>query len=340
MKFLRFLKKFSLYIVIGLLLIAIILGLNVKSEKYNLDYSTYNTDDNGTKALYLLTERMGYQVDRFDKSSRFLEEKNLLVMFAPVENEFLKDEEQNHLLQWLKKGNSLVLIDNIKLKNNFLKNFSITNENIDHGTLYSIGKGQVIILKEPNEYTNKYFKDVKYSENFISVIDFINNKSKFNKVIFDEYYLMINNTAATVFDIFDGFIILGFMQIIFAVVILLYIKSRRFGKPRVVFENIKREENENLFALSNIYKKARAYNLVLELYYNRFKKDISKYLGLSIIADKHEILNVAASNDYLNKYSLDKLLKQCEDVIPDNNLKKNNMISLVKKIDEIRKGLN
>jgi len=76
--------------------------------------STYNRKPSGLSGLYDLSERMGLKVDRFEVSYRQLRRlTGMLVIIAPVQS--LPDYELKQILDWVKKGNSLVYLDQFNI---------------------------------------------------------------------------------------------------------------------------------------------------------------------------------------------------------------------------------
>ncbi|MCA9801238.1 MAG: DUF4350 domain-containing protein [Cyanobacteria bacterium HKST-UBA02] len=76
--------------------------------------STYNRKPSGLSGLYDLSERMGLKVDRFEVSYRQLKRlTGMLVIIAPVQS--LPDYELKQILDWVKKGNDLVYLDQFNI---------------------------------------------------------------------------------------------------------------------------------------------------------------------------------------------------------------------------------
>lgn len=76
--------------------------------------STYNRKPSGLSGLYDLSQRMGLKVDRFEVSYRQLRRlTGMLVIIAPVQS--LPDYELKQILDWVKKGNTLVYLDQFNI---------------------------------------------------------------------------------------------------------------------------------------------------------------------------------------------------------------------------------
>lgn len=76
--------------------------------------STYNKRQSGLSGLYELLNRLGHKPKRWVYPYRQLSEfKGCLVITAPIQS--LRDYEVEQILNWVKKGNDLVYLDDFKL---------------------------------------------------------------------------------------------------------------------------------------------------------------------------------------------------------------------------------
>jgi hypothetical protein len=119
----------------------------------------------------------------------------------------------------------------------------------------------------------------------------------------------------------------------------MYIFSRRFGKPVTVFETVKRRENENVFALSNIYSKSKANVLVLETIMGNFKKELTKYLGLVGQPGDEELIAAAKGSKFLSDMDMEGLLNRCAYFLKSGGGNMKELVYLAQKIEKIRKGI-
>lgn len=72
--------------------------------------TTYNAGPGGTKALYQLLQRVGKEVERFERPLENLPpDAGLLVMFEPFERPVEK-EEKKALLRWVEEGGTLLFV--------------------------------------------------------------------------------------------------------------------------------------------------------------------------------------------------------------------------------------
>lgn len=337
-------KKSAVYI--GIILIIIIAGLvsfDVKTEfEQDIDYSSYSTKGNGSKVLYLLAGKMGFDVRRYTRQSRFLPDKSTIVVFAPDTEKFNDPVEQKYLKEWLSDGNSMILIDNMyNYEENFdLKEFSGSSRKqfgeFGENYIFNIGKGKIIFLEEYEFYTNEGIRILDPGVLFIDAL----YASSHKKVLFNEFYHGVGNESASLWDLLNSGGRIALIQILVALLVYLYVISRRFGKPLVVFETIKRKENENLFALSNLYTKAGAYNLALSIYMENLTRELAKFLGFGTgNADKNELMAAAAANRVLKDMAVGEVIRESEILIETRSRDSKKFIGLFARLEDIRKEI-
>ncbi len=334
-------KKALIYgsIAVFLLLVGFYVYGSRVEERYP-EYSTYNSSPKGARALYLLAGQMKFDSSRYDRPARFLADKVTMVAIKPDMDVFNDSLEKKYLKAWLDRGNTLVLLDDISgierypvedLGLKFKEEFGGESSS----SVYSVGSGKLIFIDEADNFTNEGLKKIDPGVEFINALDAAGNKT----VFFNEYYHGTGSRAITIWDLMGQTGHLVFIQLLAALVILLYILSRRSGKPVVVFEVVKRQENENLFALSSMYIKARAGSLALETYLRFFKKQLSKFLGFGSIPEDHELLQAVAQNKFLSERKLGELLNKCKAYVELESKDNKQLLHLMGALEKIRKGI-
>lgn len=337
-------KNIAIFVIIAVIVVTIgFFVFDIKNEKEeNTDFSSYNEKYIGTKALYLLADRMGFYVSRYMRPSRFIPNNATMVALAPDEYLFNSDMEQKYLLEWIKRGNALVLIDDLDSFENDAFGLIEFVENIapleGYGKNYigTVGKGRVIFLGNYNDYINGGLEALDPGVVFIDAL----NEAGHKRVLFNEYYHGLGSSKITIWDILTPAAKLLLVQLIIAALVLIFVVSRRFGKPQVVYEIVKRKENENLFALSNIYQKSKANGLVLESYLNNLKKELAVFLGFGRENyDDGEILAAAQSSNILKNINLIELFGECNNYINSGKKDNKEFLRLFKRLEQIRKEI-
>lgn len=335
-------RKILIYVAVITIIVAA--GLIVYGFKGDLqqsiEHSAYNVEVDGTRALYLLSKEMGYDVEIFTRPARFLPDNATVVAIEPKLGVLENYLEKKYFKEWLGRGNSLVLMSYDVDIEDYIEELDAKEPShfgqYDQGYKYSVGDGSIIYFSDSEKYTNSGVKDLEQGVQFIDALE----EAKYKKVLFNDYFHGIGSSGTKLWDIlaFAGKLVI--IQLVICLLIFVFIVSRRFGKPVVVFETIKRKENENLFALSNIYYKAKANGMALEIYLDSLKQELAKFLGFGKEDwSDGDIVKAARGDNTLKDLEVEAVFLECESFI---NNKKNDskvLLKLYKRLETIRKGI-
>jgi hypothetical protein len=342
-KFMRsknIIKKIIIFILIAafVVLVGVIMAGMKDGRKYD-KYTSYSVDPEGEKALYLLTEKMGYQVVRYKKTVRFMPDSATMVVIQPDYDRLFDEAELKYMKKWIERGNSLVLIcDDFEEEGSLAEKlggkYNGKTHSNDEWTTYKAEEGTIYACNITGVFVNEGLKDKRGAVSFINIIDNIGNKV----IYFNEYYHNIGEGLA-VRDLlgFNG--VLVFIQIILGLGVLFLSISKRLGKPVIVFETVKRAENENIYALSNIYKVSKANSYVLDVMFKRLKLDLAKYLGMDTVPSSMELIKAASFDGRTRSLDLHTGFKRCEQYIGSDNRNKIEFTFLAKWIETIREEI-
>jgi hypothetical protein len=337
----RFRKILAYIAVIVIIIAAGLIAYGFKGDlQQSIEYSAYNVEGYGTRALYLLSKEMGYDVEVFTKPSRFLPDNAIVVAIEPQLGVLENPLEKKYFKAWLDRGNVLVLMSYGNDIEDYIEELGAKEPShfgrYDQGYKYSVGDGSIIFFTDSEKYTNSGVKDLELGVQFIEALE----EAKFKKVLFNDYFHGIGSGSTKLWDIlgFSGKLVI--IQMALCLLIFMFIASRRFGKPLVVFETIKRMENENLFALSNIYYKSKANAMALDIYLEGLKQELAKFLGFGREgwSDK-DLVKAAQTDNTLKDLEVEAVFLECENYI---NNKKNDgkvLLKLYKRLELIRKGI-
>ncbi|MCR4435544.1 MAG: DUF4350 domain-containing protein [Clostridiales bacterium] len=337
----RILKRMLAYFfILGAILAAALILYAFRRGDTKPEYTTFSSGNNGVKALYLLTAQMGYDVKRYESTSRFLPDKVTLVAVKPDMNVFNASAERRYLKEWLSRGNVMIIIDTAgELSQYRLKEFSGLEptfmEEEAGDRVYSVGKGSLIFLNNVESYTNQGLHGYRAGIRFIRILDGLKN----NEVLFDEYYHGFGQSGLTLWDLLGATGRLVVLQMVLGIMVLMLSKAGRLGKPVTVLELVKRRENENLYALSNLYVKAKANGTVLQILLDDFKRDLSKLLGCDSSAGDSELTGAVSENKGLSKMRVGEILEECGDYIRRGSKDTRLLFKLAGKLDRTRKGI-
>lgn len=336
----RILKTAGYVLLCLLLLIAGILVYGGRVDVFEKEYTTYNVKAKGVKALYLLTQQTGFTAERYSRPSRFLPDQAVMVAVRPEIERFSGRMERKYLKEWVQEGNTLIVaIENAEMIDHYrLYEFLAPNQEFglhEAGKAVKVGKGKLIVLEDAESLTNQGLGGIFSGLGFIETLD----GTGYTRVLFNEYYHGFGQEGYTLWDIAGPAARLVMVQLFLGLLLFLWLRSRRFGKPATVFAIEKREENESLFALANLYMKAGAYSMVLDSYLAGFKRELARYMGLHGVPDEQELLRALEENGYLNSLGVRELLQDCGSYALHPGKKARKLSALIARAEQIRKGI-
>jgi len=328
-------------IVVTFIILSIISDNNRNYEKE--PNTVYNYSDLGAMAFYQSVMEFGnghgWRTQVYKKYARFLPDKVLMVCINPYVD--FNKNEQNHILRKVNDGSTVLFIVESNQKN-LLKVY--IEENYKDAKLvngsYNIGQGKLII----SEYDAQFLlnKNVKIGRapaaRTILLIDEVVAQNDYKIVYFNEFYHGIQDNP--LYDVLGSGVVLFITQAIFAVVLLMVYKGRRFGSPVKEMSIIKRRENENVFALAGLYERTGSPDIIFEVNIEALFSDVQVFLGYGVnnLIDRDELIKEAINNSELKKLEIGYIFKRYTEM-NKIHIKQHELKKLLAKIGIIRKEL-
>lgn len=300
-------------------------------------YSSYSTQSQGIKALYFLLKVIGFHTARFESSARFLPDGIVMIAVQPQPEIINQPQERQHLQQWIEKGNTLILVDDGKSKYDIIDAAGILPHGYDtniHANIYVLGNGRVYYSTNVDIFTNQGLKSYTGGVGMIRLLSEIHAPA----VLINERYHGMGSGGATWWDILgtSGRIIV--LQLVLAAVVFILSRLRRFGKPVTVFETVRRSENEDIYALANIYQKAGADAAVFESYVRNVQKEFQKFLGLTE-GSEALLYTFCKENALLKKYNTAELLQKSAQMMHNSRFQVRKAVPLINQLETIRREI-
>jgi hypothetical protein len=283
-----------------------------------VEYTSYSTEKNGTKALYLLLKELGYCPRRLRMPNLTgMSADGLTIVLAPDPLP-ISEVGAKRLLEWVQQGNT-VLFAPAKREDQLAQSLGIElhqgqpmktslaplalteitagiqrlavqsgnrlhTERMDAvrhfgdsggGVAISFreGAGTVIALSDPYPATNEGLREGDNLNLLVNVLFSFVTDSK--TVYFDEYHHGYERRP-TILHLLKGTSIgWALIQVVLAIILLLYSRGRRFGRPKSVFEETHRSSTEYVTSLAGIYQNAQASFLALLNLYERLTRSVA-----------------------------------------------------------------
>lgn len=248
-------------ILIGIVIVsmAICLMFATKKEARDMPYSVSSFITEGYSALFEAYKKLGL---------------NVKVDYVPVE-EMTTDRcyiivdhgriDQEGLFEWVQRGGILVYIVS-------------TEDGRQEISCTDMGEGRIICVEDEDCLTNAWLlenRDAAYE-----LYTYLVQLPEEMPIIFNEYYMYEDSTAEgngqkNLWSITPLPIKLLILQGGLCIILFFFFAGRRFGKAQALISEVERTENEYIYSVAEIYKRAGAWDVVLGSYYhemkNRFK---------------------------------------------------------------------
>lgn len=194
---------------------------------------------------------------------------------------------------------------------------------------YPHGAGRIIILSDPFIIANN---GLRLADNLQLALNTIAGRQGI--IAFDEYHQGRAATRNQLIAYFDGTPIIWMLaQAGLIVLVILWTRGRRFARPLPVARVDRRSSLEFVASMAELQQRARACDLAIENIYNRLRRVLVRYAGLSHNSPRSEIAaRVAARSGKINAAQLEALMHECEDAINGAPVDTNKALDLVRQL--------
>jgi len=208
----------------------------------------------------------------------------------------------------------------------------------DKGALlvdFAYGLGRVSILTDPYIVSNGGIKledNLQLAVNMLTATDGL--------IAFDEYHQGKGLTQNSFAAYFAGTpVLLLAAQAGFVVLLMLWTRGRRFGRPLPLPQVDRRSSLEFVASMAELQQRARAFDLAIENIYTRTRRVLARYAGVDYNSSRTEIASRLAARGTINAEKLETLMRRCEDVVNGQPISWRESIDLVRRLREVERAL-
>jgi hypothetical protein len=209
----------------------------------------------------------------------------------------------------------------------------------DKGALlvdYTYELGRVVILTDPYMISNG---GIKLNDNLQLAINIVGADGD-GLIAFDEYHQGKGRTQNTFAGYFAGTpVLLVAAQIGFVVVLILWGRGSRFGRPLPLAQVDRRSSLEFVASMAELQQRARAFDLAIENIYTRTRRVLARHAGVDYNSSRSEIASRIAMRGTINAQRLETLMRECEGVINGEPCSWRQSIDLVRRLREVERDL-
>ncbi|UOQ49210.1 DUF4350 domain-containing protein [Gracilibacillus caseinilyticus] len=196
-----------------------------------------------------------------------------------------------------------------------------------------IGDGSLIILTEPDWFTNGQILDQDHLAIILETVPF----DQFNHVVFDRYSVNDAGAQASTFELYPGWAYVLLVQGIVLTLLIFWYQGKRFGPIYPVREETVRFSNERSKAIAIWLVKGRNYQASLQYQMDYLKEIIRMRFGIPYHKDWHDRLRDIESHIHsIKPNELKKLASELENLQQQPSLNKQQYLYWSQQMDKIR----
>jgi len=208
----------------------------------------------------------------------------------------------------------------------------------DKGALlidYKYGSGSVVLLSDPYIVSNS---GIKLNDNLQLALNILTARE--GLIAFDEFHQgrgPIQNSFAGYFAGTPVLLIAGQLGLI--VLLVLWTKGNRFGRPLPLRQVDRRSSLEFVASMAELQQRARAFDLAIENIYTRTRRVLARHAGVDYNSARSEIASRIALRGTIDANRLETLMRECEEVINGRPCTWRESIDLVRRLREVERDL-
>jgi hypothetical protein len=200
---------------------------------------------------------------------------------------------------------------------------------------YAYGSGRVSILSDPYIVSNG---GIKLADNLQLAVNMLTADG--GLIGFDEYHQGKGVTQNSIAGYFAGTpVLLLAGQAGLVVLLMLWTKGRRFGRPLPLPQVDRRSSLEFVASMAELQQRARAFDLAIENIYTRTRRVLARHAGVDYNSSRTEIASLIAARGTIDANKLETLMWRCEDVINGQPCSWREYIDLVRRLREVERDL-
>ena len=239
------------------LLVALFAGIawGVNHQHVNsrqMDYTLFSRGENGVSLLYDTLRHMRLPMGILYRPVGDSVSVNDVVFIIQPSNPRPSAEMAEEVLLWVQRGGRLIYLENSHP--NMIDRILRGEYYRPLGSLrwYQLGMGEIVTGRANSVINANLMKDPTYGEGIAYLLQEWNP----GRIYFAEYYHGFHRVEGA-FGQMPPWLQLLALQIIIGAAVLIWHLGKRFGFPSPSYEELEREENEQVFTLARLYKQGR-----------------------------------------------------------------------------------
>jgi len=210
------------------------------------DYSSFSTNNYGASLLFDTLRQMQYPVSQLFRPVSEAGTNDVVLIIQPQRLDFALAEEA---IQWVRQGGRLIFLDNRRFTPIDVLLEHYQPDIMGNFRLYSVGMGEILVGRADAVANQRMMNNPTYGAG-ISYLLYAWNP---DRIYFAEYYhgFRVRNSAFRQMPL--GLQLTAYQLAIVALALVWHL-GKRFGKPIPLYEEIEREEHEQIYVLARLYR--------------------------------------------------------------------------------------
>ncbi|MDX8046386.1 DUF4350 domain-containing protein [Gracilibacillus sp. S3-1-1] len=361
--------------IIGMVFFLLLIGASIfstsQTPKSYPPYLVESPAPTGLKALYTYLGENGYDVTEEDRLPALSDQALRILVSPPV---FTDNRTEEHYLDYIRQGNTLVLAKNnpdglFSLKTDYVMPETVPEEEVNteaesqERTLHLMNRNSVRLSLETDdhilledEYGALAIEREIGNGSLIVLVepDWLMNQyiteydhteavfnlipfEKANKIVFDEYSADTSRGTLSQFELYPGWAYTLLVQGLMITIFILWYQGKRFGPIYPVREETVRLSNQRLKAIAIWQTKGKNYYTSVEYQLEYLKEAIRSRYGIPYHQSwQKRLVTLAEHNTQFSANELRKIAQSIETIGQRKTLNKSEYLSLSTTIDKIR----
>lgn len=281
-------KKGILYFFVALIIIVGLFALNAK-QLQKTPNSFKNTGYYGNALFYDTLKALGYQVSYEMRPISQLKAKGLVVLNVATKNYNLSEIDIEQIFDYVENGGKILVValnsdslptpdqskyESVPSSGLYMQWITDSGGILMYGDIYSISN---ITLSTDREVSYGILEDLH---------PHINKEG----IVFNEYFLFVQDGERSLWREIPGGVKATLYQLLLVFIVFIGYKGKRFGAPRILYEESEPDEHQYAKAVGELYYQAGHWEVLIDAYYHQLlNKVYRKHLLYSDINESNWI---------------------------------------------------
>lgn len=192
------------------------------------------------------------------------------------------------------------------------------------------GSGSIVLVSDPYLVSNA---GIAIADNAQLGINLATAGSA-GLIAFDEYHQGYGNDSNRFLQFFAGTPVVAiFLQAVILVGLVFLSQSRRFARPVPEPEPDRLSKLEYVSAMSELQRRAKAYDLAIENIYTEFRRRAARLLGIDVhAATSRELATRISDRTGLDRAQLEACFFKCEEIIRGERTNRREVVKLAEEL--------